>query len=146
MDIDAQRVTYHNREAVVLTGRTTFEEPYVKLAIQDSLTTGAEGLWSLLVDVVPYTEATSRAAGRTEEEATADARAAYISALAQHDVDGFEAEMFWDSYVDVEWAKQNPFATQNDNPYLDQAQPSASSEGEGWGPRNMARTSGGADV
>lgn len=142
MDIDAERVIFHAREAVVLVGRTTFEEPYVKLCIQDSITDGQEGFSSLLVDIVPYSKATALAAGRTEEEADADARAAYIAALGQHDVDGFEAEMFWDTYADIEFVKQNPYALQSDNPYIEQPG-AARNEDEGWGPaNNSVRTPG----
>ena len=109
MQIEGKKVTYTAQEFVVPTGRFVFEEPYVYQSIQDSITAGAGGFWSILVDAVPYTASLAAGRGRTEEEGMMEARSVYINALAQFDIDSFEAELFWDTYQDVEFVRANPY-------------------------------------
>jgi len=109
MQIEGKKATYTAQEFIVPTGRFVFEEPYVYQSIQDSISSGAAGFWSILVDVVPYTVSLAMGGGRTEEEGLVEARSIYINALAQFDIDPFEAELFWDTYQDVESIRTNPY-------------------------------------
>lgn len=137
MDINAERINFPHPDVTLRVGQTLWEEPYVKLCIQDGVTDGT-GPTSLVVDIVPYTKATALAAGYTEEQAAAAAAQRYMEALLTHDIDGFEAEMFWESYQDTEFVRANPYALEQDNPYIETGRPS--SPDEGWGPRNQMRT------
>ena len=109
MEIEGKKVTYTAQELVVPTGRFVFQEPYVYQAIQDSISAEQSGFWSILVDVVPYTVSLALGGGRTEEEGLAEAKALYISSLAQFEVDSFEASLFWDTYQEVETTRTNPY-------------------------------------
>ena len=117
MDVDASKVTYAQESAVVPTGGFVFTEPHVYQCIQDSISAGSQGWWSILVDIVPYTTALALAKGLSEDEAAAEARDRYLRSLAQFDVDSFEAELFWDTYQDVEASKDNPYAADEEAGY-----------------------------
>ena len=109
MDIEAHKFRYADAQSVVPTGQFVFQEPRILECIQDSVSTGQEGFWSLLVDTIPYTKALALARGESEQAALGEAKAKYTEALARFDVDGFEAELFWDTHQDEEWIKANPY-------------------------------------
>lgn len=146
-EIDAERISFPAPEVVLRTGFSTFEEPYVKLAIQDDITDGNGGLSALLVDIVPYTKATMLAGGHPEAAAEQEAMNRYFYKLYELGYDQFEAQLYWEAYQDLVFTIQNPYAVQETNPYLTNPaqERQAANPDVGWGPRDMSRTPGSVD-
>lgn len=114
-ELNAERVFFDTLEEVVPQGAHVFlEPPVLKVSMQDGLADG--DAWSVLIDTVMYHRALFEAEGRNAKRVEADSKAVYIAGLETLDIDGFEAEMFWETYLDVEWEREHPFALDDETP------------------------------
>lgn len=144
-EIEAERITFPSHDMVLRAGQMTFEEPYVKLSIQDDVTDGNGGTSALLVDVVPYTKATMLAAGHDEAAAIQEAMNRYCFKLYELGYDEFEATLYWEAYQELVFTVENPYALQQENPYITDNTPQDRNDNIGWGPQNNMRTAGSVD-
>lgn len=114
-EVTAERVWFDTWDDVVRKGGYRFESPpYIQQCMEDGVAAGEP--WSVLVDLVEYNKLLFEAKGQSKEDVQKNVQALYLQALIDLGFDELEAEMFWETYLDTVWERDNPYAVEAEQP------------------------------